>query len=84
VLNGESQLGQKLREVELSKIYGVSNSVVREAFHLGAIGCPSSAVPPSMACGTSTWLCPRPRNVLHCEELFRFSVFKKTLTSMST
>lgn len=34
VLNGEYQLGQKLREVELSKTYGVSNSVVREAFHI--------------------------------------------------
>jgi len=34
VLNGEYQLGQKLREVELSKSYGVSNSVVREAFHI--------------------------------------------------
>ena len=34
VLNGEYTLGQKLREVELSKIYGVSNSVVREAFHI--------------------------------------------------
>lgn len=34
VLNGEYQLGQKLREVELSKSYGVSNSVIREAFHI--------------------------------------------------
>jgi len=34
VLNGEYQLGQKLREVERSKSYGVSNSVVREAFHI--------------------------------------------------
>ena len=34
VLNGEYRLGQKLREVELSKVYGVSNSVVREAFHI--------------------------------------------------
>lgn len=34
VLNGEYKLGQKLREVELSKVYGVSNSVVREAFHM--------------------------------------------------
>jgi DNA-binding GntR family transcriptional regulator len=34
VLNGDYQLGQKLREVELSKSYGVSNSVIREAFHI--------------------------------------------------
>jgi DNA-binding GntR family transcriptional regulator len=34
VLNGEYQLGQKLREAELSKSYGVSNSVIREAFHI--------------------------------------------------
>ncbi|MEW5978737.1 MAG: GntR family transcriptional regulator [Acidobacteriota bacterium] len=34
ILNGEYQLGQKLREVELSKSYGVSNSVIREAFHI--------------------------------------------------
>lgn len=34
VLNGEYQLGQKLRETELSKSYGVSNSVIREAFHI--------------------------------------------------
>ena len=34
VLNGDYQMGQKLREVELSRSYGVSNSVIREAFHI--------------------------------------------------
>jgi DNA-binding GntR family transcriptional regulator len=34
VISGEYQLGQKLREVELTRKYGVSNSVIREAFHI--------------------------------------------------
>jgi DNA-binding GntR family transcriptional regulator len=33
ILNGGYSLGQKLREGELSKSYGVSNSVIREALH---------------------------------------------------
>jgi len=34
VVSGEYQLGQKLREAELTSKYGVSNSVIREAFHI--------------------------------------------------
>jgi DNA-binding GntR family transcriptional regulator len=34
IVNGEYKLGQKLRESEISEKFGVSNSVVREAFHI--------------------------------------------------
>ena len=34
VVSGEYEPGQKLREVELSRSLGVSNSVIREAFHI--------------------------------------------------